>query len=194
MKIKKNKFNRNIEKAAVFIVIICVVIIYLSLAYIFKIVPFSPVNKMQEGAEYINKPSMEKSDTEERAIKEITEDPRKKLQNTQGDKPNQPTLQASKKGAVNVLITNVGVFNGKVSASGMITDVTEEGGECTYVFSNGIAKIIKSTTTFVNPTSTSCKTVSFSSSELNNSENWTLKLEYSSASHEGTSEERKFNK
>lgn len=139
--------------------------------------------------------NLEKSDTEKAAIDNLKNNPGDKLQNNQTDTPSTPsTNQSSGKQAANVLITNAGIYNGTVSVGGMVTNVTENSGTCTYSFTNGSTKITKTTDTLSNPTSTTCKTVSFSSNELSQSGTWSITLSYSSSTSEGTSSAKEITK
>ena len=76
----------------------------------------------------------------------------------------------------------------------MATDMAEPGGVCTFTFSNGTTVITKTSTTLVNPTSTTCETVAFSASELTESGTWKVEIKYSSSSSEGTSGSKEFTK
>lgn len=130
---------------------------------------------------------MDRSETEKKASEDLKNNPETKLDNKQTDNPNTPVVDdTTGKQRVNVLLTNTGTFNNKVSASGMVTNAVEEGGTCTFVFTNGSTEVVKNSTTLTNPSSTSCTTVSFPSSELSPGV-WKVKIDYSSSASMGES-------
>lgn len=154
--------------------------------------PFSSRKSYSPGEYIVNK---ERSDSEKEVTKRIDENPEAKTQNSQTDKPIAPSVD-EKTGlqAVNVLLTNTGIFNGTVSASGMVTDAIEDGGTCTFIFKNGTSKVEKTSKTMQNSTSTSCETVSFSSEELPTDGTWRVQISYSSPTSEGSSNTKEFTK
>lgn len=190
---KSKKITSPKSKIIIILAIVAVVLLtYVVAAYYFRLPPFATSNVKDGDSptdQYVN---MDKTDTEQKAIKDIEDNPDQKTQNNQNDTPAQPQVSGNGKKAVNVLLTNTGIFNGKVSASGVVTDIAEQGGTCTYTFSNGSAVITKTSATLVNPTSTTCETVSFSASELTSSGTWKVEIKYSSSSSEGTSNSKEF--
>ena len=153
-------------------------------------------NGIKDGEQGVN---LERSDTEKAAEEALKDDPDQKLENDQNDTPATPTgSTASGKQAVNVILNYAAIDNGtassKVVAAGSVTNITEEGGECTYTFTNQGTIITKVSSTLVNPTSTTCSSVNFSADELTKTGTWTVSLKYSSAKYEGSSNELRFTK
>lgn len=132
----------------------------------------------------------EKSDTEKQQTNTLQNNPTQKLQ-AQDDTPPDPTIVSETgKYAVNVVVTSVGVFGEKIEARGYVTNITEEGGTCRYVFTSS-RTVVKSTSTHVNPTSTTCVTSIFPSSELS-SGTWSVYIEYESTNSYGKSSTKEF--
>ena len=142
--------------------------------------------------QYVN---LEKSDTENKDIEELQEDPSKKTENNQADTPvltetnndNDAGLRE-----VNILVTNASSQEERVSASGFVTNVAEEGGTCTYVFTRNGKEVRKDSSTLPNPTSTTCKTVDFPSTELGEAGEWEVYIRYTSTYSTGVSKTRSF--
>jgi cytoskeletal protein RodZ len=167
--------------------------IYLLIAWKNHLPPFANVDRTYEPGEQVV--NMKKSDSEKKTSEAIEKDPSKKLQNTQTDTPAQPeTSDTSGKQIVNVLVTNAGVFNGKVSASGLATNAAETGGVCEFIFTSADVTFSKKTDTMQNPTSTSCKTVSFDADELTRAGTWSVYIHYVSSASEGKSSPKEFQK
>lgn len=129
----------------------------------------------------------EKSDTEKAREQEIKSNPEEKLKNDQRDIPTPPKVdpQTSKQ-SVNVLLTYAGISNGKVSASGFVSDISQEGGACQYIFTKDDQKITKDVTTLTNPTSTTCSSVNVPESEFSAGV-WNVSLTYDSTNASGVS-------
>ena len=139
--------------------------------------------------------SLERSDTEKAASEALQDDPGKKLENEQTDTPATPeTSPETGKAVANVLVSGVDIANGTLTARGMVSNIVEDGGTCTFVFTKGSNTVTKTSETLPSPTSMSCKTISFPSDELKVSGTWSLKITYSSATSEGTSSAKEFNK
>jgi len=139
--------------------------------------------------------NLERTDSENATEEALKNNPEQKLENSQNDTPSVPSeTTTSGKQAVNVVLTNAGIYSGTdkstVSAGGMVTNITEDTGVCTYTFTNQSTVVTKTSSTLVNPTSTTCSTVSFPSSELSKSGTWVVKLKYSSDKSEGISNQK----
>lgn len=193
MQIKKSR--KKGRKSAVIIVSIIAVLLagYFATAVFLDLPPFNDDSKSSidsdSSEQFVN---IQRTESEKQASKNLEENPEQKVQNNQNDTPDSPDSSNSGKQSVNVLLTNVGVFNGMVSASGMVTNVAEQGGGCSYVFTNGSQTLTKTSSTLTNPTSTTCQTVSFPVSELTIDGTWTVKLHYSSSASEGVSGTKEF--
>lgn len=188
--IKRNSMKKRTTIIAI-IAIIIIIGAYLATAYAVRMFPFAYVNTTYDpGTHVINE---QKTKTEEDAINELNQNPDSKIDNEQADTPDAPTVNAStgKKEAA-VLITNSGVFNGTVSASGFVTNVVESNGTCTYTFTSGGNKIVKQSSVLSNPSSTTCETVSFPVSELTTSGVWSVVLSYLSPESSGSSQPKEF--
>ena len=192
------KINKRMSKKKI-IISALVVLVLLCSAYAFVAVrtglyPF--VGSSNESADVgEQKVSLERSKTEEGAIKAVADDPGLKSKNNQTDTPNTPTATSDGgKLKVNVLLTNVRVANGFVSASGFVTDLVETGGSCNYRFIKDSSVVDKPARTLTNPTSTTCETVRFSTNELPADGAWKVSVSYSSDSARGESEQKEFTK
>ncbi len=188
------KINTRPMQKKYLIVIVAIIFAiagYLLFAWKADLPPFSSTDETYQPGEYIT--NMKRTDTEKKATEGLEKNPDSKLKNDQTDKPVLPASnQETGKREANVLLTNAGVFNEKVSASGMVTNIAEEGGSCVYVFTNGSSELRKTTDTLVNPTSTTCKTTTFSAIELPAKGSWTVYITYTSSSAEGKSNEKEF--
>jgi hypothetical protein len=190
LKSTQKKTHKLIMIIALSFVGVCV---YLLAAWQYQLIPFSLFNKTYEpGEQVIN---MNKTEAEKKVIEDLNNNPGKKLENSQTDTPATPYKDsATGKQKANVLLTNVGISNEKVSASGFVTNISETGGMCEFIFTNGDARIVKASDSLPNSTSTTCKTVSFPSSELIYPGNWSVYLQYTSAGASGTSSAKEFQK
>ena len=192
MKIKKSISNSKNKKILLGLILaIVTIVIYLAVAANAKFFPFNSQQRSFEQGEYIV--NLDKTDTEKEAIKNLEENPGVKTENNQTDTPaTPPTDAASGKQTVNVLLTNVGINDGNVSASGFVTNLSENGGSCEYVFTNGTQSISKPVETVANSTSTTCKTASFGSEELPSKGRWSVQLKYASSAAQGSSNQKEF--
>ena len=187
----QRKMSKKQKMAAVLISAVVLVGGYLGVAFYKHLFPFTNKTPTYEpGTHVVNK---DKSDTENQAIDNLKNNPQDKTKNNQTDTPSAPTVnQDSGKKEANVLITNVGIQNGTVSASGFATNVVESDGTCTYTFVNGSNKVIKTSKVLPNPTSTTCETVNFPASELPVTGTWSVVLSYSSPESAGSSAAKEF--
>lgn len=190
-----DRIHRKMSKRQKIAITIAVVVIlagvYLGVAFSKHLFPF--VNKTpnyEPGTHVVNK---DKSDAEKQSIDNLKNNPQDKTKNSQTDIPAAPTVnQDSGKKEANVLITNVGIQNGSVSASGFVTNVVESDGSCTYTFTNGANKVTKTSNVLPNPTSTTCATVNFPASDLPVAGTWSVVLSYSSPESAGFSAAKEF--
>ena len=135
--------------------------------------------------------SLERSNSENTETKNIETDPDAKG-TTGSDAPSAPeTNKETGLNKANVILTSTGT-NGDntVDSSGFVSNVVEDNGKCTFIFTQGAKSVRKDTTTSTNPTSTTCKTVRFDKSELGTGE-WSVVLEYTSPTSSGTSNSSK---
>lgn len=190
MRIKKLKNNSN--NKAVIIVVASVVLAAIVGVSAYALYLNNSSDDQKKSSQETN---LEKTDAEKEATQNLKDNPEEKLENNQNDTPSTPEQSSSTgKYTVNVLLSTAGIYNGKVNAGGLVTDRVEEGGTCTYTFVNGSETVSKTTDTLINPTSTSCKAINFSSDELPSNGIWKVKLSYSSASSEGVSNEKEITK
>ena len=190
------KLNKNHKISKVIALAIAIVLLgvgYIAAAYVWHLPPFAAVTKTYAPGDQVT--NLERSDTEKDASKALADSPQQKLQNNQTDVPSAPTeTTTSGKQVVNVSLTSVGISNGVINASGMVTNLVEEGGSCTYIFTNGSQTVKKISATSTNPTSTTCMRVTFSADELPASGVWKVKLGYASDKAEGISGEKEITK
>lgn len=191
MKIKKASKKMTITIVSV-VAVGCLV--YGAAAWMYHLPPFTNAkDKGYQPGEYVV--NMDRSESEKRETEALKDDPSKKGEPQQNDRPATPPVDKSTgKATVNVLITNTGIFNNIVSASGMVTDIAQGDGTCTYVFTNGESVVTKTSSSLANPTSTTCATVSFDASELPISGVWSVKLKYTSSTAVGESNSKEFTK
>ena len=112
MKSKKTTSPKS-KIVIILVTIAAILLAYVAAAYWFKMTPFVAMNASggdNPTDQYVN---MDKTDTEQKAIKNIEDNPEQKTQNNQSDIPDQPQASDNGKKKVNVLLTNTGIFNGK---------------------------------------------------------------------------------
>jgi hypothetical protein len=191
---KINNYLTQTKKKRVLIsiaLLIMVISIYLLAAANYRLFPFASRQQNFKQGEYIV--NLDRTETEKEATKKLEENPQSKTENTQTDTPSSPPTDAtSGKQQVNVLLTNVSVVEDTVKASGFVTNISETGGSCEYVFTSGAQTIRKKVETMANPTSTTCKTTSFATSELPVKGTWTVELMYESDGAQGKSNSKEF--
>lgn len=189
---KRNTTNKKKRFILILIGAILLAGLYLLFAWKFQYAPFSNGKSYEPGESVVN---LERSQAEKKVTSALEENPEKKLENTQTDTPPAPKVDSqSGMQDANVMVTNAGIFNGTVSASGFATNVSESDGTCEFVFSGPGNTLTKTSSTMQNPTSTSCKTVSFPSSELTANGTWSVYIRYTSPVSEGKSGPREFQK
>jgi len=188
---KKQSIPKKRTKIIISVLIISVLILGYGLyAWKAKLPPFKDAYDPSGTA--VN---MERTDTEKAQSQKLQDDPKTKTQNDQTDTPAAPsTNESTGKQQANVLLSRAGIANGTVSAGGVVTNVVESDGQCSYVFTNGSTTITKISQTMTNPSSTSCAVVSFSSSELSASGNWQAYIQYDSPTSSGRSNIKEFTK
>lgn len=188
------KHNSKVKVIAIIVAACLVVgITYLGVAFVNHYAPFAEKKQAIENGEQMT--NLERSDAEKQKTQQLLDNPDTKTENDQTDKPDAPTeTTPSGKQSVNVLLTNASITNNNVHASGFVTNLAQEGGECTYVFTNGSSTVTKKSNTLVNPTSTTCEAVTFSADELSVSGTWKVVLSYSSSNATGTSNTKEFTK
>jgi len=131
--------------------------------------------------------SIERTPWDLKLEQDLNKDLNKKLKTIQNDRPEPPQLDKSTHlQQVNVILTNVGEAENKVSASGFISDVAEPDGSCIFSFMKDKKILEKNSTTLSNRDSTTCKTVQFSATELG-AGTWKVKLKYRSSTSAGES-------
>ena len=138
--------------------------------------------------------NQQKSDAEKQQTQKLKDDPSQKIINQQTDTPSTPTVdKTSNKQIASVVMTYASIQNETASASGFVSNVTEDGGVCTYVFTKGSLEVKEVSSPMSNPTSTTCSTVNFPASQLS-SGLWSVKLVYSSTSSYGESSAKEITK
>lgn len=132
--------------------------------------------------------STQRNADEQRQTKELAHNPDKKQQApAQTDRPAEATASAENgKRKAYATVTNVGIEGDAVEASGFISTIAEEGGQCKFVFSQKDRRVVKNSSGLANPSSTTCRTVRFAKSELG-SGTWAVTLEYDSPGVQGNS-------
>jgi hypothetical protein len=190
MRIKRTKNAHNQKTTLVVVLSVVTVLILGASAYAIYL---GSNSSNEASSEYGT--NLERTETEKAASEALEDNPEQKLENEQSDTPSTPEKSPDTgRLAVNVLLSTAGIYNGTVSAGGMVTDYQEEGGTCTFTFTNGTTIITKTSSTLPNPTSMSCKTVNFPSSELTSAGVWKVKISYSSPTAAGTSNEKEITK
>lgn len=191
MKIKNRKV-KNRKLVLVVSMVLLVALGYFVIAWLNHLPPFAGKKDSFQAGEYTV--NLERTETEKKATEDLESSPGTKLDRGQSDTPKEPSADESTgKQQVDVMLTSAGVFNGQVSAGGMVTNVSEQDGVCTFVFRNGANEIIKTTETMPNSTSTSCKSALFPASELSGG-TWRVRVQYDSNISTGVSNEKEFAK
>ncbi len=168
-------------------VIVAAVVVLLAVGGVFAYKQYSDSNNTV--ARDKSGTSLERSQEELDETKRIQDNPEDSKQQTGSDAVAEPAVDSSTgKRSVNVVLTSTGAENGEVDASGFVSNIVEEGGTCRFTFAQNEKTISKTTTTAVNPTSTTCLTVRFDENELGPGE-WKVIIQYSSSSAAGTSNE-----
>lgn len=192
MQIQKNRSNSK-TRTRIFIILAVVVLLVLGYglyAWKAKLPPFK--DAYDPSGTTVN---MDRTDTEKAQSQKLQDDPKAKTQNDQTDTPPAPTTdQSTGKQQANVLLSRAGITNGTVSAGGVVTNVVEGDGQCSYIFTNGSSTVTKVSQTMTNPSSTSCAVVSFPSSELTASGTWQVYIQYESSLSSGKSNIKEFTK
>lgn len=135
-----------------------------------------------------NGTSLERSNEELKETDTITDNPSVK-EDSGSDIPATPEKNPETGlNKVNVILTSTGTSGDQVDASGFVSNVVENGGKCTFLFTQGSKTLTKTSTTSTNPTSTTCATVRFNKSELSTGE-WKVVIEYRSETSYGKSNE-----
>ena len=83
------------------------------------------------------------------------------------------------------------VQNGQVYASGVITNVVNNTGTCTYTFTNGSETIVETSTVLPSPKETVCASVNLAKDRFSNG-SWSVTLNFNSEYAEGTSDATTF--
>lgn len=131
--------------------------------------------------------SLERTQEDKALERELEESPGKKPDSTHSDAPSTPQVdQQTGRSKVNVILTNTGMNGENVNASGFVSNIVESDGSCEYVFARGETVVRKPSVALTNPTSTTCKSISFAKSELGNGV-WVVYLEYGSGTSFGSS-------
>ena len=99
----------------------------------------------------------------------------------------QNNSQQSKKVA-KPTITYIDDRNGNYGVAGYVSGVFEDGGICSYVFTNGSSTKSKESTAISNVSYTTCPPISIEKNELSPKGTWRIVLKYTSVSSSGDSE------
>lgn len=189
------KKNSSVKKKLLIVLAVLAILVgvYMAVAYVKHIFPFSAQSPTYApGTHIINE---NKTGTEKQATSDLKTNPQDKVQNNQTDTPATPSVDTGTgKQQANVVITNASLSGGDVSVSGFVTNVVESDGLCVYTFTNGSSKVIKTTDVLPNATSTTCATTTFPASDLSPSGTWSVVLSYSSPESAGISAATEFQK
>ena len=107
-------------------------------------------------------------DDEKKSDEEINNDSYDRKDEAEKDADSKIENQTNDNGKTiaNVSISSAGVLNDKVLASGMVSNIIEEGGSCTYAFTNGETTFTETTTGIANAKNTVCSSVTLDKNEL----------------------------
>jgi len=135
--------------------------------------------------------SIERTPEDKKLEEQLNSNPSGKQEATQTDHPEAPTVdKTTNLQKANVILTSVNISNGKVNSSGFVSNIVENEGRCTYVYTKGETVVTKESNTLTNPSSTTCRAVQFESGELTPGE-WKVQLIYESSTSYGKSNEMK---
>lgn len=163
-----------------------VIIIVVSAATVAGVLGWYVFSHSQDKTDQTTEQTSEQSRTQSTPRNTTDKDDAQVNDAVQADQPQQPGASETSRQKVNVVITSAQASNGTVNASGFVSNIVEAGGICTYVFTKADSVVRKSSDTLQNASSTTCKSVSFSSAELESGD-WTVSLEYRSSTSEGSS-------
>lgn len=123
-------------------------------------------------------PATEQEKQDSNAIKEQTYEEEKKSEtdNQSGDKK-----------SVTPVVVDAGQYDNAIEVRSYISGVVEDGGSCTFSFTQGQGKVTKTVTGFADATTTKCPNTSIPRSDFPSSGSWSLVVEYSSSSASGKS-------
>jgi hypothetical protein len=182
MKINSNK-KQFLFIATALLVLATVFVVY---AYITKTSFFTP-DPFERTINY------GQSDSEKKRQQELKSNPQEKLENGQTDRPQEPSISSeTSKYEANVVITYAGLMNEDVSVSGFVSNISEDEGQCIFVFQKDTLVVKKTVSVLSNSTSTTCKSLKFNKTELGSGK-WIVRLEYSSDKSYGTAKEQLLN-
>ncbi len=104
------------------------------------------------------------------------------LAQTKADSP------ATGKTQVVPLITNASQIDQQVTVNAYISGVYENGGNCTATFTNGDARLVKTSSAFANASTTDCTPFRVARSEFSTTGDWQVKVSYNSPTASGDSQ------
>ena len=132
-------------------------------------------------------------DDEKKSDEEINNDSYDRKDEAEKDADNKIENQTNDNGKTiaNVSISSAGALSDKVLASGMVSNIIEEGGSCTYAFTNGETTFTETTTGIANAKNTVCSSVTLDKNQFTEGV-WEVTLQYESTTSEGQSEATTF--
>lgn len=90
----------------------------------------------------------------------------------------QPPAQPTPASSIVPVLTQWGEYNGNIEVVGYVPGIVEDGGTCTYTFSQGSSTFNKETKGVDNVSTTSCPTVSVPTSQFSPKGTWSVTLTY----------------
>ena len=102
----------------------------------------------------------------------------------------QSTSATQKSGIANVSITNLQSTSQAATASGFVSNVFEDGGNCTLTLTLGNQKITGTSKGIADVNKTTCPEISIPRSSIPQSGQWTAVLSYASSKISGTSDRK----
>lgn len=124
--------------------------------------------------------------TELKETEQHKDDLVKRSQNTENSSQNSGSVKKN----VNPVITSASVEGDSVVIASFVEGIFEEGGTCTVRLTQGTNVASKQVEAIPNVSTTSCKRVTFSRSELSGSGTWTATVTYESSSSKGISSQK----
>lgn len=107
-------------------------------------------------------------------------------------KNNQSTSsQNSGQKSVSIVVVDASQYDQQIEVRAFVSGVVENGGTCTYVFTNSTTTLTKQTKAAADATTTRCPTLNISRSEFS-AGNWSVTVSYKSTTAQGTSTAKSF--
>lgn len=93
---------------------------------------------------------------------------------------------------VTPVIVDAGQYGSNIEVRSYVPAIAEDGGSCTFTFSQGSQKVTKDATGFADATTTKCPNLSVGQNSLPSKGSWTVTVSYKSTTASGSSQASTF--